>query len=499
MPSSEFDFIVVGAGASGCVLANRLTADGSTRVLLLEAGAPPANPNIAVPGAWTTLAGTDVDWAYRTEPEPALNQRRINWPRGKTYGGSSAISAMAHTRGHQLDYDAWGAAAGAGWNFAALLPWFRRSEDNARGASDMRGAGGPLRVEDTRDPNAAHLAFLGAAREAGYAADPEFDFNGSRQENGAGFHQKTRRGAKRVSVADAYLSPALSRPNLVVRPSALVHRVVIEGGRAVGVEFSVGSARQIVRARREVVIAAGVIETPKLLMLSGIGPATALSALNIPVVVDCAEVGRNLQDHPRVPVRWQATQPIAGSSVTAGLFTHSRGRAAVGSPDIHFYVGRGLAQPDSFITITAALGQPKSRGSITLQSADPSAKPLIHANYFSAPEDLDAMLEAVRIAQSLGESRAFASIRGGRILPGPDVTTAEGLRAHIRATAETMFHQVGSCRMGRDADSVVDHELRVRGVANLRVADGSIMPSVINAPTNWTCVVIGERAAELLV
>ena len=185
--------------------------------------------------------------------------------------------------------------------------------------------------------------------------------------------------------------------------------------------------------------------------------------------------------------------------MTAGLFTHSRGRAATGSPDIHFYVGRGLPQADPFLTITAALGQPKSRGSITLQSADPSAKPLIHANYFSAPEDVDAMLEAVRIAQSLGESRAFASIRGARVLPAPDVTTATGLRAHIRATAETMFHQVGTCRMGRDAGSVVDPELRVRGVANLRVADGSIMPSVINAPTNWTCVVIGEKAAELLV
>ena len=496
--SADFDFIVVGAGSSGCVVVNRLTADPSIRVLLLEAGGPATSPAITDPGQWTTLLGSAVDWGYRTEPEPGLDGRTIDWPRGRVYGGSSSIHAMAHLRGHQLDFDGWAEAADDSWSYTAVLPYFKRSEDNSRGASDYLGAGGPLGVTDQTDPHAGHDAFLAAAEELGFSAAPTWDFNGRQQEQGAGFYQKTIRDGRRESSATAFLRPALDRPNLTVTPRALVRRVVFDGVRASGVEYAAGDRVETARAARGVILTAGAIESPKILMLSGIGPAGELRSHGVRVLRDIAEVGANLQDHPRVSLRWEGTGALPPSGVSAGLLTYSCRRPAAVPPDIQFYVGRGIDQPDPFITLTLAFTRPRSRGSISLRSANAAAAPLIRANYFAEPSDLDALVEGVRLARAFAGSTPYARLRGNALDPDDTVRTPAEIRAHIRRASGTMFHPVGTCRMGRDRASVVDPQLRVRGVDGLWVADASIMPTVVNSQTNAACLMIGERAAELV-
>lgn len=489
-----FDVIVVGAGSSGCVVANRLSARGA-RVLLIEAGGPADDPAIRTPGQWTTLIGSAYDWQYVTSPEPGLNDRSVPWPRGKVIGGSSAINAMAYVRGHRFVFDRWGEAVDPSWAYDRVLPTFRALEDNSRGASEYLGAGGPQAVADTTDPHAGHEAFLAAAADLGFDASPDFDFNGARQENGAGYYQKNIRDGRRHSAADAFLTPVLDRSNLTVWPNVLVHRVVVEGGRATGIECTRDGQTQIVRAASAVVLSAGAVDSPKLLMLSGIGPAGALQPLGIPVVVDASGVGANLHDHPRLSVRWEGQTTLPPSSVSAGLLTWSSGMSGDGPPNIQFYVGRGIDQPDAFITLTLALSAPRSRGSLTLRSADPTDAPLIRANYFQEAEDLDAMLAGVRLAQRIGASGAYDGLRGNPIEPAADVVSDDGLRAFIRQSAATIFHPVGTCRMGRDAESAVDPQLRVRGVDNLWVADASVMPEVVNSQTHAACLLIGERAA----
>jgi choline dehydrogenase len=494
----EFDYIIVGAGAAGCVLADRLSADARARVLLVEAGGPDVNPLIAQPGKWTSLLGTDLDWNFSTEPEPALDGRRIRWPRGKTIGGSSAINAMAYVRGHRLCFDAWARESGPAWSYEALLPVFKSLEHNSRGASDYRGAGGRLPLSDTTDPHAGHLAFLEAAREVGFRAAPDFDFNGAVQERGAGFYQKTIRNGQRVSTADAFLDPITSRSNLTVWPSAHVLNVEITNGRAVGVRVARADSTSTVRARREVILAAGVIGSPRLLMLSGVGAADPLRRLGLRVHADVPGVGRNLHDHPRLSLRWHSRQPLAPSTVSAGLFTFSQRGAAARPPDIQFYVGRGLDSIDQFITLTLAMTQPQSRGTITLPSADPLAPPEIRADYFAEPADMDAMLDGVRLAREIANTRAYASLLGTAVDPAADVTSPAALRAFVRRAADTIFHPVGTCRMGVGADAVVDPALRVRGVDGLRVADASIMPNTVNSQTLAATIAIAARAAELI-
>jgi choline dehydrogenase len=495
---SEFDIIIVGAGSSGCVLANRLSANRNLRVLVLEAGGSDADPLVQVPGKWTSLLGSPLDWNYTTEAVPGLGGRQVKWPRGKALGGSSSINAMAYVRGHQLCFDAWAAESGPMWSYGELLRRFRRLEDNSRGASDYHGAGGALAVADTTDPHAGHLAFLEAARLRGFAARPDWDFNGARQENGAGFYQKNIRGGRRHSAAAAFLTPAQSRPNLTVWPETRALKIVVDGRRVTGVEVLRAGVRQHVRATRGVVLAAGAIESPKLLLLSGIGPADAIKRHGLPVVIDLPGVGANLQDHPRVAVRWAARQPLAPSSVSAGLFTSSSRAASARPPDLQFYVGRGLDTPDPFVTLTVALSAPASRGAVTLRSADPLAAPQITPNYFAEPADLEAMVEGVLLAQAIGGASPFAAIRGATAEPDDRVRTRAELRDYIRRTADTIFHASGTCRMGAGPTAVVDPQLRVHGLDGLRVADGSIMPTVVNSQTHAACVVIGDVAAELI-
>lgn len=499
---SEFDFIIVGAGSSGCVLASRLSANPQNRVLLIEAGGPEADPRVGVPGQWTSLIGSALDWGYSTEPEAGLDGRSVVWPRGKSHGGSSAINAMAYVRGHRLCYADWARRAGAAWGYDVLLPYFRRVEMNSRGASDYHGASGPLAVTDTTDPHAGHLAFLAAARERGFNASPQFDFDGPRQEHGAGFYQKNIKDGRRHSAAAAFLVPALGRPNLVVWSHTQATRVTFASDRATGVDVIRGGAPAHARARREVILAAGAIESPKLLMLSGIGPGDVLRRHRIPVLLDRAEVGANLQDHLRVSIRWAARQPLAPSGVSAGLFTYSNAAAArreTMPPDIQFYVGRGLDSPDQFVTLTVAMTQPRSRGVITLRSADPLAMPEIRANYLSEAADLEDMIDGLELARTLASSRAYEAIRGAALDPSNIAAASRGeLASFVRRTADTIFHPSCTCRMGTDAGAVVDPDLRVRGAQGLRVADASVFPSNLNSQIHAACVVIGERAAELV-
>ena len=493
---AEFDYIIVGAGASGCVLAERLSARRDLRVLIIEAGSADAGPAVRAPGKWTTLLGGPLDWGYLTEPGPAIDGRQVPWPMGKSYGGSTAINAMAHVRGHQLCFDEWARDLGRAWSYTAVLPYFRQMEDNSRGASDYHGRGGPLAVSDTTDPHAGHLAFLEAARLRGFGADPGWDFNGSQQENGAGFYQKTIRHGRRVSVADAYLRVALARPNLTAWADTQVRRVVISAGRATGIECARGGGLVQARATRGVILAAGVVESPKLLMLSGVGPAAELRRHGIDVVADRPGVGANLHDHPRVSVRWAGRTVLPGSSVSAGLLTFSGRESGVRPPDIQFYVGRGIDTPDDSVTLTVALSVVESRGSIALRSADPAAPPRIQPNYFAESSDLEAMTDGVELALALGESRPYDALRGALLAPAAGARSRADLRAFIRASSATMFHPVGTCRMGPDAESVVDPEFRVRGVDRLWVADASAIPTVVNAQVQAAVMLIGYLAAE---
>jgi choline dehydrogenase-like flavoprotein len=521
--AEEFDVVVVGAGSAGCVLAGRLTEDPSRRVLLLEAGGSDDALEVRIPAALHKNWRTRRDWNYTTEPQPGLGGRRLFWPRGKLLGGSSSINAMIYVRGGRCDYDEWAALTGdASWSYEHVLPLFRRMEDNARGADRFHGAGGPLRVEDPRSPHPWSRAAVQAAIAAGHPRND--DFNGAGQE-GAGLYQLTQRRGRRWSAADAYLRPALDRPGLTVRTGASATRVLVSGGRATGVEYRTGGRTRTAYATAEVVLAGGAVNSPHLLLLSGIGPGAHLREVGVDVVHDLPGVGAGLQDHPLVPVvwhtrsgrslfraespsgyaRWFAARrgPLTSNLAEAGLFTRSR--PDLPAPDLQFhflpvkYWRQAAVDPDvDAFTAAAVLVRVHSRGSVRLRSADPAWAPAIDPGYLTDERDLDALVLGVEQAREIAATGPLAAVLGEEWSPGAAVRSPDGLRRAVRDTLESLYHPVSSCRMGTDGDAVVDPQLRVHGLAGLRVADASVMPTLVRGNTNAPTMVIAERAADLI-
>jgi choline dehydrogenase len=524
------DYVIVGAGSAGCVLAARLSEDPDTSVLLLEAGPPDDADEIHIPAALSLLWKTAYDWDYSTVPQERAAGRSIYWPRGKTLGGSSSINAMIYIRGNRYDYDAWRDEYGcAGWGYTDLLPYFLRSEDNSRGASAYHGAGGPLSVQDLRHKSPLTRTFVEAAVASGL--DRNDDFNGPRQD-GAGFYQVTQRDGRRWSTADAFLRPALDRPNLTVETDALVTRIGIEGDRAAVVHYLQHGAEQAARADSEIILAAGAIGSPQLLMLSGIGPADHLRERDIEVVADSPGVGANLSDHPIVtamwhtpkvrgaweqsgPVsllRWQLTHngPLVTNVGESGGF--SRSDPSLPAPDLQWvavpapYENQGLTDPARrAFSLLVTLVEVRSRGRITLRSPDPRHKPAIDPGYLADSTDLDRLVAGLELARQFAAARPLARICQSEIAPGAEVRSRAELSEFVRRDVVTLYHPVGTCAMGGDSrlaasrlTSVVDPELRVRGVTGLRVVDASVMPTVPRGNTNAPTIAIAERAADLI-
>ncbi len=501
------DYIVVGAGSSGCVVVNRLVSSGS-RVLLLEAGGPDTNPAIHDPAGTLSLWGSDVDWKYTTEPEPGINGRQMNIFRGKVLGGSSAIHAMLYIRGNRRDFDQWNYRGNEGWSYEDVLPYFTKSENNSRGASRYHGVGGPMDTVDIPNRSPVTAAFCQGATELGFDG-PDWDVNGERQEDGAGPYQvNVTPDGKRASAAVAFLRPVLGRPNLQVETGAHATRVVIEGGRATGVEYIQNGVKRRATAEREVIVSAGTFDSPKLLLLSGIGSADRLRAQGIAVAADLPGVGQNLQDHLLVATSFNSRRPLAQPTylAEAGLFTRSRQGLAAAAPDLQYHFGPSIHAfypPDytideSSFTFVSVCVRPQSRGEVTLRSADPLAPPVIRANYLQCDSDMRVLLRGIALARELAATRAFAEFTKGEAAPGAGKTEAE-LREYIRGHCNTVWHVAGTCRMGHDRMAVVDPQLRVHGVQGLRVADASIMPDITSGNTHAACTMIGEKAADLVL
>lgn len=517
-----YDYIIVGAGSAGCVLANRLSEDPSIKVLLLEAGGPDTRKEIHIPVAFSKLFKTPCDWAYYTEPEPQLGRRNLYWPRGKVLGGSSSINAMIYIRGHQYDYDHWRDLGNPGWGYRDVLPYFKKSEDQENGPSEYHGTGGPLHVSNLRSANPLSEAFVEAGEQSGFRRNP--DFNGAEQE-GFGVYQVTQWQGKRCSAAAAFLRPAMKRPNLTVRTGVQVFDIIFEKRRAIAVSFQQGGGSTQEHAEREIILCAGAIGSPQLLMLAGIGPADHLRTLGIPVTCDLPGVGANLQDHPAVPVVYHCTQPISLANAETlknlatylcfkkGMLTSNVGEAggfitsnsSFPAPDIQFHFGPGYYVEHGFTTfeghafsVGPTMVRPYSRGRISLRSSNPLDSPLIQANYFADRRDLESMLQGVKLARKLASAKAFDRYRGKEMHPGPDAKDDQALLTYIAQRAETLYHPVGTCKMGSDANAVVDAELRVQGVEGLRVVDASVMPTVPGGNTNAPTIMVAERAADMI-
>ena len=522
------DYVIVGAGSAGCVLAARLSEDPACRVLLLEAGPRDRHPFIHMPAGLARLAGNRrLNWNYETQPEPALQGRRLWWPRGRVLGGSSSINAMCYIRGVPADYDGWAALGATGWDWASVLPWFRRSESNARGADALHGADGPLSVSDLRHVNPLSRAFVEAGVQAGLPRNA--DFNGARQA-GVGLYQVTQRDGARCSAAVAYLRPALQRPNLDVVTGALARRVLFSGGRASGVEYTRRGRVAQARAAREVLLCGGAVNSPQLLMLSGIGPLAELRRHGIAPLLDAPGVGANLQDHLDVCTLRHTIPGVSYDRTSEARIAFDyflRGRRGAGTSnvaeaggfarsalapdarcDIQFHFvpamlddhGRNRLPGDGY-TLHACFLHPRSRGRIALASADAADAPRIEANYLGDAEgfDLRMMVECARLSRELLAQPAFDRYRGAPIFPARDDLDDAALADFVRAKAETVYHPVGSCRMGSDDAAVVDPQLRVRGVDGLRVVDASVMPALPTGNTNAPTIMIAERAASLIL
>ena len=535
-PVSDFDYIIIGAGSAGCVLAHRLTEDGRYRVLLLEAGGSERRFWLQVPiGYGKSFYDPRVNWMYRTEPEPALAGRAGYWPRGKVLGGSSSINAMVFVRGQHEDFDAWHALGNAGWGWADVLPYFRKMEDRARGPDAWRGCGGPLAVADvTRDLHPLCDAFLRAGVEAGLSRNA--DFNGAVQE-GVGCYEITVRDGRRMSTARAYLRPAMRRGNLRVETGAHATRILFDGTRATGIEYVRGGAACRARAGREVIVCAGAVNSPQLLQLSGIGPATHLDSLGLPVLLDNPNVGQHLQDHLcidylyrsrvatlndelrpwhgklRAGLRYLATRrgPLALSVNQAGGFARSRPGLARLNIQLYFsplsYTRapagkRPLMSPDPFpgFLLSAQPCRPDSRGHLELKSADPFAVPRIVPNSLATEHDVDEMVEGAMLLRKLASAPSLAAVIDEELSPGRAVATWEQLIEDIRQRSSTVFHPVGTCRMGPDPrQAVVDPALKVHGIRALRVVDASIFPALTSGNTNAPVIMVAEKGAAMIL
>ncbi|MEU9826058.1 GMC family oxidoreductase [Micromonospora chersina] len=509
-----YDYVIVGAGSAGCVLAARLSEDPDVSVCLIEAGPRDTADNIHVPVAFGRLFRTQLDWDYDTHEEPFLGRRRIYLPRGRVLGGTSSTNTMVYIRGNRIDFDEWNQP---GWGFEDLLPYFKRSEDNERGESAYHGVGGPLAVSDGRSNNPMSAAFVEAAEQAGFARTD--DFNGAEQE-GFGFFQLTQRDGRRCSTSTAFLHPALNRPNLTVETNLQVHRVLMENGRAVGVTGHRLDETLTIRAEREVILCGGAYNSPQLLQLSGIGPAALLGAFGIEVVLDQPQVGQNLQDHVLVPLVFTHSQPVSllaanqpeyfeqfmkegrgpltANGPEAGGFV--RTDPGLPAPDVEFlaapvmFADSGLGTPTHHaISYGPSMIRPRSRGSVLLALDDPTAKPKISHNYFAEQADLDDAVAATRIGLDIARQKALELYNEEQFAP-PASDSTEDLREYVRQYAHSIFHPAGTCAMG----AVVDADLRVLGVDGLRVVDASVMPTLIRGNPNAPVIAIAEKAADVI-
>lgn len=505
MEQLRSDYIVIGAGSGGSAVTRRLI-DAGYSVHVIEAGSVDDSAHVHSPQGWPALLMSENDWAVMTVPQEHLNGRVIYWPRGKVLGGSSSTNGMIYMRGDRSDYDEWEAAGATGWGWKDVLSAFKQCEDHADGADEFHGAGGALPVEripeEMRNPLAR--AFVEAGVQAGL--EETEDFNRERLD-GVGFNHTTTRDGERASAWKSFVTPVLSNPNLTVTTLAVVNRVLVEDGRATGVEYAIDGENHVARADREVILASGAIGSPGILMRSGIGPKPHLEDLGIEVLADLPGVGENLHDHLLVSVLYESNEPVpAGKWNLLEAQFYARSSDWEGpAPDlqplfIHVpYPTDGGAAPEQGYTITAGTVRPYSRGTLRLASADPSVPPLVDPNIFADERDVEAMVDSIELSRKVGAQAAFAPYRKTEFSPGPEVTTRAQLRDFARNTVGTYHHQVGTCRMGQDDLAVVDPQLRVRGVAGLRIADASVMPSVPSANTNAPSIMIGYRAAEFIL
>ena len=527
--TAEFDYVIVGAGSAGCVLANRLSANGKHSVLLLEAGPKDTNIWIHVPiGYGKLFKEKSVNWMYQTEPEPGLGGRQVFQPRGKVLGGSSSINGLLYVRGQHEDYDRWRQRGNVGWGYDDVLPYFKTAENQQRGADDYHGSGGPLSVSDWRHDDPLSEAFVKAAVETGIPFNP--DFNGATQE-GAGFFQTTTRRGRRASSAFSYLKPAKNRGNLNIETSALAQRIVFEGKRARAVEYKQNGSLRTARARKEVLVSSGAYNSPQLLQLSGVGPADLLKTHGINVVLESPGVGNDLQDHMQVRivtrcaqritlndvvnhpvrrvmagVRWALARsgPLTIAAGTSGAFFKTNPRLASPDIQIHFIpfstdkMGENL-HPFSGFTASVCQLRPESRGSLKIRSANPGAPPEIRINYLPTETDRAAFIDGLRILREILAAPALKAYCVEEVYPGAKVTSDEDVLDFCRKTGSTVYHPTSTCRMGNDPLAVVDQRLRVRGIEGLRVVDASVMPDLMSGNTNAPTIMIAEKASDMIL
>jgi choline dehydrogenase len=499
--SENYDFIIVGAGSAGCAVARKLSDLDAGSILLLEAGGPNVHPGIADPTAWPTLWGGDIDWAYQTTPQSNTADRVHAWPRGKVLGGTSCLNAMQFIRGHRSDFDGWTKAGNAGWDYDSLLPYMKEIEHFEGGSDDFHGAGGPVHVAVLADkgPNPISVAFVAAAQQAGY--DTTDDLNGIQLE-GAGWNPTNIKDGVRQDMWHAMVEPVLDDGRVQVRAGARVQRLLIEDGRCVGVELEGGEQ---IHVNREVVVSSGALESPRLLMLSGIGDRQELEAIGIESVVDLPGVGKNLHDHLLLGVVYEATQPIpAGRHNLSESVMFLRSSVELDGPDIQLaaihvpFHSEAFTAPENSYTIAPGIVRPKARGSVRLSGTNLDDHLIIDPNYLGNEEDVTGLIEGIAMTRAIGESAAFDDWRGREVIPGPDVTSDEDLRAFVAKAASTYYHPAGTCAMGQGADSVVDDRLKVHGITGLRVADASVMPTIVSTNPNNAIVTIGYKAADML-